>query len=236
MHHLIVFTSPDEIPGEGEAINSLFQAGLECLHLRKPTFNENEFISLIEKINIEYRGKIMIHSFHDLAWGYGLKGIHFTNQFICSVPDETITGIINKSHVSGKLVSTSVHSFDEILKINFHFDYVFMGPLFDSISKPGYQGKLTLQECEKFFSAHNPACKIIALGGITDQNISPVFQSGFNGAAVLGYIWHNTDHVTAINNPDAKPHDNLKKISQKFYKLSLITQRGSVQPVAKKSS
>jgi thiamine-phosphate pyrophosphorylase len=45
--------------------------------------------------------------------------------------------------------------------------------------------------------------KVIALGGINEDNIQLVKQAGFSGAAVLGAIWQADDPVTAFLNINA---------------------------------
>lgn len=48
---LIVITTPQLWDGEAEAINRLFAAGLEILHLRKPAHTTQEVARLLEEIN-----------------------------------------------------------------------------------------------------------------------------------------------------------------------------------------
>src|SRR5207248_661643 len=101
--------------------------------------------------------------------------------------------------------STSVHSinyFNDLNPKSIHkFDYAFLSPIYPSISKPEYSSKINLAETIK--QRTNFSTKLIALGGITSENIKTIFENGFDDAAILGTIW-------ASNNPI----ENFKRCQQ----------------------
>ena len=66
-------------------------------------------------------------------------------------------------------------------------DYVFLSPIFDSISKQGYKGVFSenvLRNAEGIIDA-----KVIALGGVTFSAIPWLQSLNFGGAAFLGDVW-----------------------------------------------
>ena len=68
-------------------------------------------------------------------------------------------------------------------------DYVFLSPIFDSISKRGYRSQFSLTELQKAAAEGIIDSKVVALGGITKDKL-PLLQSlHFGGAAMLGAIW-----------------------------------------------
>jgi thiamine-phosphate pyrophosphorylase len=70
-------------------------------------------------------------------------------------------------------------------------EYVFLSPLFDSISKPGYlAGAGLLQR-----PPEAAPCRLVGLGGIDDHTIGQVMEHGWDGAAVLGYIWEQPEQA-----------------------------------------
>jgi len=94
----------------------------------------------------------------------------------------------------GYVLSTSVHDLN-ILKTLIGFDYIFFGPVFNSISKPGYKSNLP----EGFRIVKNGIKpKVIALGGVEESNLDKVKEMNFDGVAVLGTIWNDPGH--AISN------------------------------------
>lgn len=68
-------------------------------------------------------------------------------------------------------------------------DYVFLSPIFDSISKSGYHSAFTLEVLQQA-AAHNIIDeKVVALGGVTPDKVKWLRQIGFGGAAMLGAVW-----------------------------------------------
>jgi len=97
----------------------------------------------------------------------------------------------------------SAHSFEELEKID--ADICFLSPVFDSISKFGYKAKYSNQELKNGIAAwrdfqkkENRSQKLFALGGIDAKNIAELASLGFDGAAVLGAVWHDPDPVEAL--------------------------------------
>jgi len=172
---LIVITSSERVEQEAEKINALFEAGMEILHIRKPDFSKKEYINLLDKIKQEYHHKIKIHEFFELTENYNLLGVHL------NVRNPNYTG---KKKLN---VSKSVHSTEELENID-EYDYVFLSPIFDSISKKGY---LSNFDDEILLSASESGKinqKVIALGGINQQTLPLLKKYAFGGVAVLGGI------------------------------------------------
>jgi len=94
----------------------------------------------------------------------------------------------------------SAHSFEELENISESVDICFLSPVFDSISKFGYKTKFSKDELRKgianWKNFHNSQ-KLFALGGIEAENIAEAVELGFDGAAVLGAVWHSSDPVGA---------------------------------------
>lgn len=88
-------------------------------------------------------------------------------------------------HESGK---QSCHSFDEVIKIDGKVEYCFLSPIFDSISKEGYQSNFDKLELKEFLRKDRKI-KVIALGGLTEVNYTEILELGFDGGAFLGSVW-----------------------------------------------
>ena len=92
----------------------------------------------------------------------------------------------------------SLHSLQELQLGLSGMDYVFLSPIFDSISKQGYSAAF---EAEALAVALQTAkCPVIALGGISPQNIPIAASLGFSGVAALGSIWQGPDPVAEFRN------------------------------------
>ena len=82
-------------------------------------------------------------------------------------------------------------------------DYIFFGPVYESISKSGYKPKVPLSEIFSLFksnefqeSPNKP--KIYALGGIRRKKLKRLSEVGFDGVALLGSVWGSRDPVKAF--------------------------------------
>jgi thiamine-phosphate pyrophosphorylase len=185
---LIVISSPNAIENEASLINNLFDEGLTLFHLRKPDSSEEEIKQLMHQINSEHYSKIVFHQHHHLANVFGITRLHFTEMNRNNLSEKNKTDLKNNfTHLS-----TSIHSYKDYNNLSPYFDYAFLGPVFDSISKKNYKA---IDIKKDLPNNENRITKLIALGGITKNNINEPITWGFDGAAVLGSIWENENPI-----------------------------------------
>lgn len=186
---MIVITDTSFTSGEAEAITGLLDIGVWRVHVRKPGADEAEVAHLLEEISPKYRNRISLHDCHPLARIYGVGGVHLNGR--APLPPEDFSG----------LVSRSCHSLEELSEYKDSCDYMFLSPVFDSISKQGYKSRFTLEEIRAFSDKNSLHEKVLALGGVTPDNAGLLLEAGFGGVAVLGYIWKpflNDRNVSAL--------------------------------------
>jgi thiamine-phosphate pyrophosphorylase len=189
---LIVISPPGDLPGEVDFVSRFFEKGLERYHLRKPLWEPEQAEKFLRSIPEIYHPRIVIHSHFALADKYTLKGIHL-NEENKKKPS------LQKNH---QVVSASFHSFEEVKAERFAYQYVFLSPIFDSISKLRHHAAFDLKSLGENILAwrrQNPsAIKIFALGGITLANIEIARSNGFSGVAVIGSVWNAENPVKAF--------------------------------------
>ena len=173
----IIITSPEFLSGEAIFIDKLFLQGLDLLHVRKPDASLEAYKRLLLQISKQWYSRIVLHEHFALAEEFGLHGIHL-NRRCSQVPDSF--------HRS---ISCSCHSLEEVKKQKDTKDYVFLSPIFDSISKVGYHAAFSPTSLKQAAIENIIDEKVIALGGITANNISLVKEWHFGGVAFLGDIW-----------------------------------------------
>lgn len=174
---LIVITTPHFFEGEAAAITSLFHAGLEILHLRKPDASIEDIEHLLHQLPAEYMDRIVTHEHFQLAISHGLKGIHL-NRRNPQVP----------AGYAGH-ISCSCHSFEEVMQRKSDCNYVFLSPIYDSISKTDYTSAFTYGNLQEAQQTGIIDSQVIALGGINQAHLPQISSLGFGGAALLGDIW-----------------------------------------------
>ena len=191
---LIVFTVPDFFLDEEKIISELFANNLEILHLRKPNFNIENLKKIIEKIPKEFHNRIVIHNHFELLEDFDLKGIHLTEQQKNNFQN------LKQHQKNHKIISTSCHSIDDIAINKNFYEYVFLSPIFDSISKQNYHSKFSTVELLEAKNQKIIDEKIIALGGINLNNIRTIIDFGFGGVGILGALWSKFNSLDAILN------------------------------------
>jgi thiamine-phosphate pyrophosphorylase len=182
---LIVIAKPTLFKEECHLVNKLFEAGLQIFHLRKENADEAAYRKIIEGISQEYHSRIALHHHHSLAKDYNILRIHHTESF----RKNSTVGDFSRPYT----LSTSIHQKTEIDHIS-QYHYSFFGPVFNSFSKPGYQGIIPPDFC---LEKQPTTPKIIALGGIGLTEIDQVKAMNFDGVALLGSIWNNPSQALA---------------------------------------
>lgn len=198
---LILITPPTYFVEENKIITDLFEEGLDILHLRKPDTAPMFAERLLTLIPEHYHKRIVVHGHFYLKEEYRLKGIHL-NSRNPNLPDGY------KGHIS-----CSCHSLEEVKSRKKQCDYVFLSPVFDSISKKNYHANYTPEEIRKAHKAGIIDKKVIALGGIDIDNITEVKNYGFGGAAIMGALW---------NRFDARSDRDYKQLIERFKKLKKL--------------
>lgn len=193
---LIIISSPDQVNDETKIINKLFESGLEYFHIRKPADTGEQVRKLIAGIEPNYYPRLSLHQHHCLAEEFGIKRLHYTENERGKLKDNTLEGLIN----NGFILSTSVHDLSLLASLN-EYQYVFFGPVYNSISKQGYKSVLP-----PGFKLNNRESSplIIGIGGIGAKHIDSIKKMNFDGAAILGSIWKN----------DGQALENFKIIQQ----------------------
>jgi thiamine-phosphate pyrophosphorylase len=176
---MIVITDPQFLVDESKYINALFENGLDVLHIRKPAATIDEIRNLIVQIKVQYHYKIMIHSHYDLRKEFVIRGIHFTGETKHLIPQYAEFNCKK---------SQSIHEIEELSSVDPAINYVFLSPLFPSISKEGYSKPWNFLDLILALKKSYPF-QIIPLGGINERNLVIAKEFGFNHFAIMGCIW-----------------------------------------------
>lgn len=189
---VILISRPEIFPEEAQHVQRFFKEGLDTFHLRKPGSNIEEFENALRHFPApNYKG-IVIHNHYKLVQKYNLKGIHLTEWFTANASITELQEVIRTARHRRLTVSGSFHSIEALENLTLKLDYVFLGPVFDSISKKGYLSGIDLARASEFLKKPK-TFEVIAVGGIDESNIGIVSQAGFDGVALLGSVWHADD-------------------------------------------
>lgn len=187
---LIVISKEKVFDGEPLWINALMEKYDFTFHLRKPGLTERETEEIILQINSNFHNRIVLHDHFPLAAKYRLKGVHLNSRN----PEANFKGEY-WSHCS---ISRSCHSLEEVKEHTGLCNYVTLSPVFDSISKAGYNSGFTYATLKEASKKGIIEGNVIALGGISTSNIASIVDMGFGGVAVLGTVWNQENLQKAI--------------------------------------
>ena len=180
---MIVLIAPEkDIENEINILNKLFEAGLEYYHFRKPDKNYQEHCEYLSQIDAKYHDRIVVHYFHELINEFNLKGIHFQEQKRIDVLENGKEYFLRFNNMQGKTISSSFHEPAILEHCTIEFDYHLLSPVFSSISKKGYEGRV--------FEVNNIDKIIVGMGGVNSETIPQVLKLGFKGIGVLGGVWN----------------------------------------------
>jgi thiamine-phosphate pyrophosphorylase len=213
---LAVITLPGFFTGEVELLESMLEAGLEKLHVRKPGVEEGDKVKLLERLTPRWGSRLVLHGMPELASRYGIPQIHGAVELMDGKGRSgggllveasqggglvTAAGDGSVTRWPGPAVSTSVHSWKEFEALPAGLAYAFISPIFDSISKPGYRANEALLGRPE----GSLPCMPVGLGGIGADTIGEMISKKWKGAAVLGWVWE--EPWAAV-----KRYEQLKKI------------------------
>lgn len=184
----VIITRPDFFPGETELVGRLFDAGMERLHLRKPAASWQELASWLGAVDRRYHGRIVLHDRFGLAERFAAGGIHLNSRN--PVPPAGIG--------PGLSISRSCHSLPEIAMHRDSCTYLFLSPIYDSISKEGYGSAFSREELARASAEGIIDSKVFALGGVSLEHVPELESLGFGGMAVLGALWQAPDPVAYL--------------------------------------
>ncbi|MGY0040749.1 thiamine phosphate synthase [Pedobacter sp. NJ-S-72] len=141
----------------------------------------------MKEINPVYYPAISIHQHHELADMFLIKRLHYPEKLWEITGEQKRIELFTR----GFHLSRSIHEWGPPTDTAF-LDYVFFGPVFNSISKEGYQSIVD----KDFYLSDVPAgLKVFALGGITADLFPALKRMNFDGAAVLGALWNHPSNA-----------------------------------------
>ncbi|SRR5450759_2025395 len=191
---LALISPPGEQAHELATVQALFAAGLERYHLRKPGWDLSRVAAWLGTLPLRWHGRVFLHSHHALAGGLRLGGIHFRDG------GETLAS----ARPAGCPTSRSCHDVAAVRAALGRHDAAFFGPVFPSLSKPGYgpAPDSVLVELQAVLLSRGPAEKrtcVFAIGGVTPARLGACQAMGFDGVAILGAVWGVADPVAAFH-------------------------------------
>lgn len=178
---LAIMTKSTFFVEEDKILSSLFDEGLDDLHLFKPGSSPMYSERLLTLLPEDYYRKITVHDHFYLKQEYDLAGIHLDNP-TDNLPDG----------YKGKFSRTCT-DLSQLKEMKKKSQYVFLKNIFDCIEFKEEKSSFSLQQLE--LAAGNGLIdkKVYALGGMSLENIKIAKALGFGGVVICGDLWSRFD-------------------------------------------
>lgn len=178
---LVIMTKPTFFVEEDKIITTLFDEGLDNLHLYKPDSSPLYSERLLSLISEDYYDRITVHEHYYLKDEYRLAGIHLPN------PETELP-----EGYKGKF-SRSCSEFDSLKEAKKKAKYVFLYNVFDSPYSNGAKATFTHDELKEASRRGLIDKHVYALGGMTIDNIKEAKDLGFGGVVICSDLWNKFD-------------------------------------------
>jgi thiamine-phosphate pyrophosphorylase len=175
---LALMTQPTFFVEEDKILTSLFEEGLDDLHLYKPGSEPMYSERLLTLLPDEYYKRITVHTNFYLKEEYKLRGIH--------IEDETTPA---PKGYKGHITRTCTH-LDQLKEAKRHADYVLLKYIFDSQTEADQKATFTMAELQEASRRGLIDKHVYALGGMNMDTVKTARDSGFGGIVISGDLWN----------------------------------------------
>ncbi len=174
---LILLSRPDFFVEEDKVLTTLFEEGLDVLHLRKPKSEPIFCERLLTLIPDVYHRRIVVQDHFYLKEEFNLLGIHISHHNP------------NPPNDYKDIFSRTCYTLSEVAEHKPMSKYVILKNVFDSISEPRYVSQFTEQQLCDASKQGIIDRRVVAQGGLSLENIDKVRDLGFGGVVIRGDIW-----------------------------------------------
>ena len=178
---LAIMTKSTFFVEEDKILSSLFDEGMDNLHLFKPGSSPMYSERLLTLLPEECYRKITVHAHFYLKQEYDLAGIHLDTPQ-ANVPEG----------YKGKYSRTCT-DLSQLKEMKKKSQYVFLKNIFDCIEFKEEKSSFTLNQLELAAKEGLIDKKVYALGGMSLENIKIAKALGFGGVVVCGDLWNRFD-------------------------------------------
>jgi len=163
-------------------VGAAARAGVDLIQIRERDLPARDLLHLVRRCLDAAQGtgsRIVVNDRLDVALASGAHGVHLRG-------DSPEAGRVRAIVPPGFLVGRSVHGEAEAVAASGRgdLDYLILGTLYESASKPPGHPRLDLGDCQRI--ARAVTLPVLAIGGITLDRIPAVLQAGAAGVAAIG--------------------------------------------------
>ena len=174
-----------------EAVRRALAGGVDWVQVREKSAPALETYSLGLRVRDACRevgAGLIVNDRIDIALAMAADGVHLGKK---SLPPAAVRPLL----APGQLIGVSVHSLEEAVRaVRAGADYLTFGNVFATDSHPGApaKGVVALRAIVDMLEV-----PVLAIGGVTPENVTEVLATGCAGVAVIGAILAAADPAAA---------------------------------------
>ncbi|MCH4552168.1 thiamine phosphate synthase [Aestuariibaculum lutulentum] len=193
LHYISQGNTPEE---HLENIQKACIYGAELVQLRLKNRDENTLLKTAEKareITGHFQTRLIINDHYKVAKIVNADGVHLGKTDACPLEAREYLG---KWFMIGGTANTLE---DCQILLSKKVDYIGLGPFRFTKTKDNLSPILGLESYQSILSQLQSETPIIAIGGIIEQDIPELLQTGIYGIAMSGAITGNFNNIQTFN-------------------------------------
>ena len=168
-----------------EQVVLLSDCGATLIQLREKSDSPSKFLAEAEAALVVARDrgvKLVINDRVDIALALRADGVHLGQD---DIPPQAAKRILG----SNAIIGFSTHNLEQArLAAQMPLDYVALGPIFPTNTKLSSNPAVGLEGLARVREIIG-AIPLVAIGGITSQNMRSVIKAGADAVAVISSLW-----------------------------------------------
>ena len=196
--YLITDASPQG--GLARLIEAAVRGGVDMIQLREKFLNDSELYEVAASCARLCRSlgvPFIVNDRADIALAAEADGVHLGQDDLPVPAARAVLG-------AERIVGLSTHTEEQVGAAGADADYIGVGPIFETPTKPG---RPAVGEALVRYAAVHAAQPFFAIGGIDPRNVGDVVRAGAHGVSVLRWVAQSADPERAarmmINAMDA---------------------------------
>lgn len=181
---LYAILDPQQTAGRAAdaVLEELLTGGAQWLQLRVKSLAAADFFELARRVRARTRErgcKLIVNDRVDIALACDADGVH--------LGQEDLPLAVGRKLVGDKIIGISTHDLDQAREAEQNgADYIGFGPMFGTSTKDTGYAARGLDRLRQIRAGVK--LPIVAIGGITEQNVQQVWRAGASSAAIISDI------------------------------------------------
>ena len=193
LHYISQGNSPKE---HLDNIQKACSSGVELVQLRLKDVSEKKTIKIAtqaREITSHFQTRLIINDYYKIAKTVKADGVHLGKTDVCPT-------LARKHLYTWQMIGGTANTLQDCeALLDKQIDYISLGPLRATTTKANISPILGLKGYYAITDVLKTPIPIIAVGGITTDDVADLLEAGISGLAVSEVITHNFDSIKTFN-------------------------------------